>query len=221
MAKSKQLEVQAVLLNVLERNKNLLPLSTCRAMPSAPSDNRAIDPPNNIDIVPFSDRHVPRPAPYIDVGVPPPVPYAYIGVGVPPPAPYPNVAVPPPVLYIDRNADYGDRDDKRDRDVPYRHRDSYSPSRRRDRDAPSRRRGNRSRVRKDRSRDRHSRRRDSPSRRRDSPSRRRDSLSRRRDSPSRCTTVLPLPSSDLRNKLGEAKREDSVDSVESDCLILY
>jgi len=271
VAKSKQLEVQAVLLNVLERNKNLLPLSTCRAMPSAPSDNRAIDPPNNIDIVPFSDRHVPRPAPYIDVGVqppapfinvgvpppgpyidvgvPPPVPYAYIGVGVPPPAPYPNVAVPPPVLYNDRNADYGDRDDKRDRDVPYRHRDSYSPSRRRDRDAPSRRRGNRSRVRKDRSRDRHSRRRDSPSRRRDSPlrrrdsplrrrdspsrrrdspsrrrdspSRRRDSLSRRRDSPSRCTTVLPLPSSDLRNKLGEAKREDSVDSVESDCLILY
>ena len=117
----KELEVQSVLLNVLERNKSLLPLSTCGVMPSAPSNNRARLPSSSEVIAPFSERYIPAPAPLIDVAVPPPSSYIdvavpppssyidvavthpvpYIDVGVPPPVPYIDVAVPPPTPYID------------------------------------------------------------------------------------------------------------------------
>jgi len=110
VVRRKELEVQSVLLNVLERNKSLLPLSTCGVMPSAPSNNRARLPSSSEVIAPFSERYIPAPAPLIDVAVPPPSSYIdvavthpapYIDVGVPPPAPYIDVAVPPPTPYID------------------------------------------------------------------------------------------------------------------------
>jgi len=154
VVRRKELEVQSVLLNVLERNKSLLPLSTCGVMPSAPSNNRARLPSSSEVIAPFSERYIPAPAPLIDVAVPPPSSYIdvavthpiNIDVGVPPPAPYIDVgvpyidvAVPPPVPYVryshswdsEEFYQYKERDYRdslsRDRETNFRRR--YSPLR--------------------------------------------------------------------------------------------